>query len=203
MLKSFMKIGHRGAMGYCEENTLFCFEKAIELGCDMIEFDVHIFNNEIVVVHDPPKKGREYPTLKSVIDLVDKRVKINIELKGKSTAEPVAKLLKKYTQKKWTCDDFFVSSFSAKELKDFRKINPCVFLGFIVKEKKIDIVNIAKDIGVYSVNLSFKLVNRNLIDKLHNQGFNVFIWTVNKKRDIEKVISLGVDGIISDYPDRI
>ena len=48
-----------------------------------------------------------------------------------------------------------------------------------------------------------KIVNKKMVDDLHNQGFKVFVWTVNKKRDIEKMISLGADGIFSDYPDRL
>ncbi len=199
MVNKVLKIGHRGAMGYCEENTLFCFEKAIELGVDMVELDVHIFNNEIIVAHDSPQESGEYPTLKSVIDLVDRRVIMNIELKSEATAKPVAKLLKECIKKGWGKDKFLISSFNINELREFKKQGLGIKIGLIIEKKNTAL----EDIGFYSIHPSLKIVNKKMVDDLHNQGFKVFVWTVNKKRDIEKMISLGADGIFSDYPDRL
>ncbi len=202
-MKKILKIGHRGAMGYYKENVLSCSGKEIKLKVDMIELDVHCFNNDIVVTHRGPKKRKNCPTLRKIIDLVNKRAKINIELKGKGTAKPVSELLAEYIKKGWDHDDFLISSFNVKELKEFKKLNPKIKLGFIVKNKRINISKVAKELGVFSVNLSIKLAKKELIDKLHEQGLKVFVWTVNKKRDIKKMISLGVDGLFSDYPDRL
>ena len=107
-----LKISHRGACGYEPENTLASFKKAIEINADMIELDVHVCKTgEVVVIHDEKVnrttngkgyvsqknleslkkldagKGKKIPTLIEVLDLVNKRVKVNIELKGKKTAE--------------------------------------------------------------------------------------------------------------------
>jgi len=186
-------------MGYCKENTLFCFERAIDLGVDMIELDVHFKNNKLFVVHDIKDLNKKTPVLKEVLDLVNKRVKINIELKGRGTAEPVAELIKEYIKKGWKEGKFLISSFNINELKDFKKQGLKVKLGLIIEKKGPAI----EDIGFYSIHPDLKITNKKLVDKFHNQGFKVFVWTVNKKRDIKKMMSLGVDGIISDYPDRL
>src|SRR6056297_2287931 len=103
-----LKIGHRGAMGYEPENTLRSFKKAIELNVDMVELDVYVCSSgELVVIHDDKVDkttngkgyvseksfdelrkldagmGEKIPTLQEVLDLIDKRAKVNIELKGK------------------------------------------------------------------------------------------------------------------------
>ena len=63
-------IAHRGASGELPENTLPAFERAIELGADYVEFDVHADREgRLVVVHETPAAGRSYPSLESVLDL--------------------------------------------------------------------------------------------------------------------------------------
>ena len=224
----FLKIGHRGAAGLEPENTLTSFAKAIDLGVDMVELDVHLTKDKkLIVIHDDKLnrttngrglvknktlkqikklcigKKEIIPTLEEVFDLVNKRVIINIELKGRGIAKPVARIVKKYVRdKKWPLSCFFASSFKEKELRDFKKLCPKIKLGLIAKDKKTDFVKSAKRLGAFSLNLSFKLINKKIIKDLHNQGFKVFVWTINKKNNIKKIKSLGVDGIVSDFPNK-
>ena len=109
--------GHRGASGYEPENTLRSFKRAIEIGCDWIELDVHLADQQIIVIHDDDLsgttngtgstssrsftylrsldmgKGERIPTLGEVIALVDHQCSINIELKGADTAAAVSQFL--------------------------------------------------------------------------------------------------------------
>ena len=133
-----LRIGHRGACGYEPENTLRSFNHAIQLGVDIVELDVHICQSgEIMVIHDikvdrttngtgfvgdktldelktlDAGKGEQIPTLQEVLDQINRRVKVNIELKGNSTAKPVLKLLEKYIKEAgWSYNDFLISSFN-------------------------------------------------------------------------------------------
>ena len=118
---TIIKVGHRGAMGYEPENTLRSFKKALELGVDMIEFDVYVCKSgELVVIQDDTLerttngkglviektlaelkeldagKEEKIPTLEEIMDLADKKVKINVELKGNNTAEPVSDMIENY-----------------------------------------------------------------------------------------------------------
>lgn len=223
-----LKIGHRGAMGYEPENTLASFQKAIFLGVDMVELDVHLCKTgELVVMHDETLErttngsgrveektiadlkeldagnGQKIPTLAEVFDLIDKNIQINIELKGKDTAKPLAELIEQYLQKGWGKELFFVSSFNHGELKRFKELMPDVRVGFATRENPSDCVNLAKNMNAWSVNSCFEFTDQKFIDQAHGNNLKVLAWTVNELRDIERMKALGVDGIISNFPDRI
>tara|TARA_Y100000034_G_C6847047_1_gene383826 strand:+ start:359 stop:1036 length:678 start_codon:yes stop_codon:yes gene_type:complete len=224
-----LKIGHRGAMGYEPENTLASFRKAVELKVDIAELDVYkCKTGELVVIHDDrvdrttdgkgyviektfeelrsldAGKGEKIPTLREVLDLIDRKVRINIELKGTKTAKPVHELIKEYIKGKgWKEDDFLVSSFDHYELRDFIKLGSNIRIGALITGIPIGYSNFAKKVNAYSVNLSVEFVNQKFVDDAHKNGFKVMVWTVNDKEDIERVEQLGVDGIFSNFPDRI
>lgn len=222
-------IGHRGASGYEPENTIRSFEKAIALGVRMIEFDVHICKSgEVVVIHDEKinrttnghgyvggktieelqkldaGKGEKIPTFKEVLNFVNRRAKINIELKGEKTAKPVYTTIKEYIQKYgWTYDDFLISSFDNSQLKEMRTLDSKIKIGAVVKEIKKDMLKLARELDIYSLHISYKskFLNKNFIDSWHKLGVLIFAWTVNDKNNVERLKALGVDGIFSDYPD--
>ena len=227
-----LKIGHRGACGYAPENTLKSFQKAIDLGVDMIELDVQLCKSgELIVMHDDTvnrttdgsgfvkkiklknlKKldaGEEerIPTLEEILNLVDRRVKVNIELKGPKTAKPVMKLIEEYVKKKrWNLDDFIISSFSRRELKKARSINPLIQIGFLISRfQLLDHwwLSFAKKIRANFIGPSLKIISKRLIRKAHKQGLRVYIWTVNESKDIERMRKWEADGVFSNFPDKI
>lgn len=199
----FFKMGHRGAAGLAPENTPEAFLKALEAKCNSVELDVHFINKKLYVLHDKEDLKKDTPVLEQIIDLVNRRAIINIELKGAGTAEPVALLIDKYIKKGWKRKDFMVSSFRFEELKNFKKAKKGIRLGLIIKKKNKDLFKILKDLKVFSVNISCKLAKKKFINSLKSQGFKVFVWTVNKKAKIRKLRLLKVDGIISDFPDSL
>ncbi len=224
-----LKIGHRGAMGYEPENTLLSFQKAIDLGGDMIELDVHVCKTgEVVVIHDDNVdrttndkgfvakktfkelkaldvgKGQKIPTLQEVLELVDRKAKINIELKGKGTVQSVSDIIEKYIREKgWSYDDFLISSFHRYELQRINKLNPKIKIGILITRTVIGLEKFAAKVNAYSVNARIGLVNRDFVNKAHEKGLKVFVWTVNDYKDIERMKSSEVDGIFSDFPDRL
>jgi glycerophosphoryl diester phosphodiesterase len=224
-----LKIGHRGACGYAPENTLLSFRKAIKLKVSMVELDVHICKSgEVVVIHDDvvdrttngkgpvakkileelksldAGKGEKIPTFEEVLILINREFPINIELKGKNTAKPVADLIEKYVSKgRWTYDDFLVSSFNYKEITLFHQLCKKVKTGYLIKNIPLRYIVPARKIGAYSINPPLKYITKKIVDKCHSNGFKVFVWTVNNREDIGRMKSLGVDGIFSNYPDRI
>lgn len=227
--RSFLKIGHRGAAGYAPENTLASFTKAIKLGVDVVELDVYVCKTgEIVVIHDDKVdrttdgkgyvfnknydelrllntgNGEKIPLLEEVLDLMDKKVVVNIELKGPDTAKPVYNIIKKYVkEKKWNESLFMISSFDRKQLKTFRKLNPKIKIGILVGEKTdYNYKKFAKEINAYSINPSMKIISQNLVDDIHKEGMKVLVWTANDG-DIKAMKNLGADGIFSDFPDRL
>ena len=217
-------IGHRGAKGYEPENTLRSFEKAIQLGCDYIELDVHLADEELFVIHDSSVdrttngsgkmseltreqiksldagNGQAIPTLIEVLELLDGRCGVNIELKGPGTAEPVSDLLTSLSNRSLLSFPILISSFDFKELdaasKKFRR-------GILFDKIPDNWIELAKDYSAWSVNLAFKEVSLDMIQSAHLHGLKVLAYTVNAPSDIMKLNMLGVDGIVSDFPDRI
>ncbi len=228
MESRFLKIGHRGACGYAPENTLRSFQKAIELGVDMIELDVHLSRDgEIVVIHDERlerttngtgevgekslvelKKldaggGETIPLLSEVVDLVKGKANLNIELKGKGTTRPVVRLIEGYVKKGLLKGDFLLSSFDYELLKDARRIDQDIRIGLNIESKSVNFKALAKELGATSLHPSLEMTNDALLIEAHNLGLKVYAWTVNEADDIRRLKTMGVDGLFSNFPDRL
>jgi glycerophosphoryl diester phosphodiesterase len=222
-MNSILKIGHRGAKGYEPENTLISFEKAIDLKVDGIELDVHLsLDGVLMVIHDETidrttdRKGfvnlftalelKKYkiPTLIEVLDLVNQKCFINIELKGIGTAKPVVDIITHCISKKnWNYNDFLVSSFDWKMLEEVQMLNPKIQIGVLTEESVDEALAFVKKIKAFSIHPDYVLLSKENVALMQENGFEVYPWTVNSKEDIQKIKSFNVNGIISDFPDRI
>lgn len=218
-----LKIGHRGAKGYKPENTLASFAKAIELNVDAIELDVHLSSDgEIMVIHDETlnrtttKTGfvSDYsasklkklgiPTLEEVILLVNRRCVINIEIKEATATPKVLQLIEKsVNEQHWKYNQFQISSFNWEALSMVSKINSKIAIGVLAEASIEKALAFAIQIKAHSINPYFKLLNSENVNLIHSNGFKIYTWTVNTPEDLIFVKSLKVDGIISDFPDRI
>lgn len=224
-----LKIGHRGAKGHSIENTLESMQKALDLGVDMIEIDVHLCQSgELVVYHDFTLErltdgtgeiemksldelkalrvnGQfEIPTLLEVLDLIDKNCKLNIELKGNVTAFETCKSIQLYTEtKEWKFDDFLVSSFNYDQLKAVHDINKNIPLAVLPASDLKSATEFAETIEAKTIHPHYLLLDQNKVQELQKSGYKINTWTVNTVEAIALMKSYGVDGIISDYPDRL
>ena len=221
--------GHRGAKGHVAENTLPSIAKAIDLGVDGIEIDVFkCASGELVVFHDQTLDkltnasgyieqldldsiqkievlgGHTIPTLNEVLDLIDARVILNIELKGTQTALLTNELLQVYFENgKWQPNQILISSFNWKELELFYEINQEVPLAVLTEDDPLDALSTALSIKAQAINPDFKTLNASNVKKMKRAGFKIHTWTVNDPKDIQKMLALEVDAIISDFPERI
>ena len=78
-----------------------------------------------------------------------------------------------------------------------------ILLGVLTEDSVENAITFAKKINAYSINPYFKLLTVENVLAMYQNGFKIFPWTVNSEEDITFVKSLNVDGIISDFPDRI
>ena len=222
-------IGHRGARGYEPENTLRSFEKAIELGADMIEFDVYALDSgELVIIHDhrvdrttngegrvlehsysrlrslDAGEGEPIPTLEDALQLVKGRVQVNIELKGPRTAEAVARIIEGFLQRpEWTKEHFLVSSFDHHELRDFRTAAPDIAIAVLEHTIPLNFAATAEALGAVAVHPNHEFLNQAYVDDAHARGLKVNAYTVNFDDDLEQLHAWGVDGVVTDFPDRM
>jgi glycerophosphoryl diester phosphodiesterase len=228
-MNKILKIGHRGAKGCEPENTLVSFEKAIEMGADGIELDVHLsLDGHLIVIHDETidrttngkgvvnqmtlqelksfiiKENYTIPTLGDVLDLVNQRCFVNIELKNQDTAEKVVQLIESYiSDKNWSINNFLVSSFDWNALQQVRFLNENIRIG-VLTETDLDLaLSFARFLKAEALHPDFQLLTNEYAAKIQEKGIQVFPWTVNDKSDIQRMKSFKVDGIITDFLDRI
>ena len=148
--------------------------------------------------------GYAIPTLAEVLDLIEGKVILNIELKGTQTALPTIDLLEQYFQKGvWTPDMILVSSFNWEELKLFYQHNQTVPLAVLTEDDPLDAIPVAKALQAKAINPDYSSLNQNNISKIKSAGLQIYTWTVNKPEEIAYIIDLGIDGIITDYPERV
>jgi glycerophosphoryl diester phosphodiesterase len=226
---TILTIGHRGAMGHETENSLASIQKALDLHVDMIEIDVFkIKSGEIVVFHDQMidrltngsgdietfdlktlknfdlEGGHKIPLLSEVLDVMNHKVPLNIELKGPGTSQGVNDIIKNYTENKgWTLDDFLISSFDWEELKEMRRLNRDLDIAVLTEDNPLDAIGIARELNAIAINPNYLSLNNENVSEIKRQGFKIFTWTVNDPIQISRIRELGIDGIFTNYPERV
>ena len=222
-----MKIfGHRGAAGLVAENTLESVKEALRFKVDGIEIDIHqCRSGELVVIHDETlerttngkgevsdftlqelrqfstEEGFLIPTLQEVLALIDGRCELNIELKGKHTALPTLQLLDEYIpNSNWQNADFILSSFDHQQLRQLRTVTSKYRIGVLTEESIAVALPVAKELEAFSVHPPIRNLTEEEVLLAKDEGFKVFVWTVNDISLIRKSKSWNVDGVITDFP---
>jgi glycerophosphoryl diester phosphodiesterase len=132
------------------------------------------------------------------------RCLLNIELKGDGTALPVSGILEVLIEGgKWRKEDILVSSFSPVSLKDFMDAGTDVKTAILVDGNPGGAEEFALQVGAAAVNPNHHFLDRDFLDKCRKSGLEVNAWTVNDPDEMERMISMGVDGIITDRPDLL
>ncbi len=219
-----LRIGHRGAAGHAPENTLASIRTAIGFGVDLVEVDLQRSRDgQVVIIHDETLdrttngkgrvnkkslaelqaldagKGEHIPTLEELLTLAEGRVGLMLEIKVAGIAELTARIVR---QSRFS-GPLVYASFLHKELPAVRTADPTAATLALFGRLPKDPVAVATRAGASHVGLRFTMATAQRIAALHRAGLQVFVYTVNAPRDIQAMRRLGVDGIISDYPDRL
>ena len=230
-----LNFAHRGFTRSAPENSLSAFAAAIELGVDGIELDVRTCKTgEVIVFHDPTvarmTNGRGFvknktleelkrlrlrnqnleineniPTLEEVIELLDGRVILNIELKTKGTRkESLEKKVVDIIGYYGIADSTVISSFNPIAVRRIRKIDDRLTTGLILN-KNFNIrrseIPLTKLVGAKALHLEKSLVRAKLIKKIKDLGFYCVVWSENDPGKMQQMIDIGIDAIITDKPD--
>ncbi|ATI03054.1 MULTISPECIES: glycerophosphodiester phosphodiesterase family protein [Cycloclasticus] len=220
-----LMIGHRGAMGCAPENTLLSIHKAIELGADWVEIDVHCVADKLLVIHDETVDrttngrgklidysfeelraldaglGQRIPTLQEVLEVTVGKVGLNIELKGLGTGKVLTSLLRN-TPETYK-NKMLVSSFLMPELEQVVRLNQHVKVGVLAGNNINESIAWATKLKAFSIHIRLQKVTPKWVDRAHDLGLKVYVYTVNKVVQIRRMKELGVDGVFSDYPNRL
>jgi glycerophosphoryl diester phosphodiesterase len=221
---TILRIGHRGACGHAPENTLASIEQAIVLRCALTEVDIQrTSDDELVLLHDervdrttngrgrvadltlPDIRtldaggGESPPTLDDVLKAASGRIGLILELKTGGSAYDVCAIVRGsgFTQ------PVIYASFLQEELQHVRRANPNAQTMLLFTRLPADPWAAAVRLHATHVGLRLDTVTEPLVNALHNQGLIVFAYTANQPAQVSKMKMLGVDGIISDFPDLV
>jgi glycerophosphoryl diester phosphodiesterase len=218
-------VGHRGAAGLLPENTLPGFEHALKLGCEYLEFDVHLSQDgHLVVIHDDTVdrttngsgpvanlplaelrrldagNGNQVPTLQEVLDLTRNRATLLCELKGPFTPDATARAVIGNGMQ----EQVIFTSFHFGRLARIKQINPALRIGATFGQNApVDALEQAMALGASTVGINFQAMSVAFVKQARRYGLNLRAWNPDEEDDIQAMIDLDPTGISSNRPDRV
>lgn len=227
------KIGHRGACAYEPENTISSFRKALELGANMVELDVRLSKDGVIMVsHDSniskytngsgfienmlfrdiqkydikDKSGEKIPTLKEVLDDLQGRGGVYIEIKGDYLEDKLVYLLKEIN----FVEQIIIGSFDFKKIKKIKQINPLLKTSLLVGTPYTDFVKQVLEIEANYVHLCWRnyenphmLVQQKLVEELRKKKLGIIVWNEERPDIITELQKKDLDGICSNKPEML
>jgi glycerophosphoryl diester phosphodiesterase len=194
-------------MGHAPENTIASFQKALDLGCDEVETDVWLTDDGLLVIsHDRPGRGPVL-TLDEVLDFCAGRMGVNVELKceqserqARATGTAAARRIASRGEA-----DVYVSSFWWAALDAARETGAevrCAFLFADAPDRRA-LLATARELELWALHPNRAYVTPELVRDAHRAGLKVNVWTVNDPDEIARMAEWAVDGVMSNYPERI
>jgi glycerophosphoryl diester phosphodiesterase len=206
-----LRIGHRGAAGHERENTTRSFLRALDLGVDLIETDLReTADGAIVLYHDTwivrtstlaalRAIDEEMATLEDLLAVANGRCGLMLELKVTGIAE---RTIAAVAAAGFTGPVIY-ASFHHDELLTIRRLQPDAKTLALIQAEPVDKTRFAIDAQATHAGINIEFATAAFVSALQKSGLRVFVYTVNEPEDIAAMKALGVDGIVSDYPDRV
>jgi glycerophosphoryl diester phosphodiesterase len=214
-------IAHRGDSSNALENSLESIHRALSLSVDMIEIDIRRSrDNGLYVMHDKLtgrtagknidieratsekiarvklKNNEPIPKLADVLRLVAGTCGLNLEIKSSGAGALTAQHLLASGYK----GHILVSSFQEDEVAAARRAMPLLPISMIFDDFADSTIKSYLAQGYKVISLRKKTVNEELVAACHEQGLQVYVWTVDEEDEMRKFIAWGVDGIYSNRP---
>lgn len=224
-MPSPLVIAHRGASAEQPENTLAAFRRALALGVDGIELDVHLTRDGVpVVFHDSALRrltgqpGRletrtwtqlkslrirgsaeGIPRLVDVLRLTRRRAMVQIELKAGTSVAPVVRAVRAAGASDWV----ILASFSAPLVRDARRLAPAIPRMLISegRGRPEALVRQLAELGAAGISVNHRAIrSRAWVETFHRHACSVWTWTVNDRATARRLAGWGVDALLGDNP---
>jgi len=212
-------IAHRGEPGR-RENTLAGFLAGIAHGAEWVELDVHqTADGQIAVHHDAhiarrplnkltledaralarKRKRIELPTLDEVLETISGRIGLNIEIKDPGAGRAVVAVLTRHK----AVERAICSSFHWPAIRELADLRPRVRTGILTRGRRRDPVGDIRGARAQAIFHKYQSVDGKQVLEVKKAGFGFYVWTVNRESALRRMVDFGVDGIITDYPERL
>lgn len=218
-------IGHRGAAGLAPENTTQAMRAGLKAGADMLEFDVRLTRDGVpVVIHDASTRrthdksisvgqvtlselqdktlGQPIPTLAIVLDEFFGKIKLNIECKGKGSGVVCVELVSHYVKHNSDWDNVLFSSFHIAELAAVRSFSEHARLAILHRANPFLFIAHHKKLRLAAAGFYKLAVNPLAIAVAKKRGLFTYAYTVNQSSAARLLEREGIEGIVTNYPDR-
>jgi len=199
-------IAHRGASAYQPENTIEAFRVAQQMGCNYFETDVQMTKDGSLVLwhdYDIDTHAGKLAGLEELLAILRPGDTLNIEIKNDGNLYPgiEEKILNLLSSGRADIkEQILISSFDYPTLQRVRALDKNIKIGVLTKNFNLEE---ALAIAAYSVNISIKIVNKEIVDICHKNNLKVLVYTVNTPEEAAAMAAIKVDGIFSDYPNII
>ncbi len=158
-------------------------------------------------------KGEKIPTLDEVMETLNGKVKLLIEIKDGDELYPglekkVVDTIHKFNANDWV----IVQSFNENSVLRVKKMDPSLITFYLLGRNFNDFYsNVAEEVNKGNtiikkydgIALLYSLLDSDKVKVFHKAGFKIFTWTVDKPEDMKKIIAMNVDGIITNSPDKL
>ncbi|MCF2857569.1 glycerophosphodiester phosphodiesterase [Pseudoalteromonas sp. SMS1] len=216
---------HRGASGNHPENSLSAISAALDVDVDGIELDVQSCHDDYAIIHDTwldrttngrgmvrdatremlnaldAGNGEGIPTLQNVFDLIGTNATINLELKHTYSLDKFVQYIENNINAGVIeRSQLILSSFDHHQLVWLKQKLPWVKIGALTASIPLNYAEFAQKLHAYSIHMDKNFINHEFVLDAKQRGLQVYAYTVDKQKDIELVLDMGVDGIFSNYP---
>ena len=190
-----IKISHKGCTDNNPDNSIEAFESAIKLGADILEIDVNLTEDSFAVItHDPCRKvkfkdlDKNISSLSEVLDFVDKRVEVILDIKNPSNINNgIEELVCDILSGMDYSDDVIVSSFNHFSLLKFKDINPKLRLGMLYNCTWINFEQELETIKPYSIHPELDITYNDQVRNAYKNGYKVYPWIAKSEDDINEL----------------
>jgi glycerophosphoryl diester phosphodiesterase len=221
-------VAHRGAAGKAPENTLASIQQAITDGTDWVEIDVQeTADGEVIVIHDsdfmklasvnlkvwdgtleqirdidigswfdPQFSAERVPTLVEVLEASRGKAHVVIELKYYGHDQQLEQRVVDIVEQLDMVDEVAIMSLKYEGIQKIRALRPDWTIGLL---SATAIGNLAS-LDVDFLAVAQGMATPGFVRRSHEQGKKVFVWTINDAVTLSRMMSLGVDGVITDEP---
>lgn len=222
-------IGHRGSRGTSPENTLVSLREAIRVDADMIEFDVRLTRDNVpVLAHDLRLVGsrrrdfafvkryslaqlkeitakNEFPiiTLEEALENCFGMIYLDIEIKEVSAVTPTLKVIKKFAHQTSDWDNVLLSSFKPLALLSIRRQVPHASLALLHYRNPLLFIGWHRVLRLSAVGFHRLYIHTVALEAAKHFGLFTYAYTVNKRETTQQLIEQGIDGIVTDFPERM
>lgn len=230
MQKKMLVLSHAACKGHAPENTLAGIRAALAIGADAVEVDVRATADGVpVLLHDPTVDrttdgsgllaamtlseaqklnagderfpGERVPSLEEAVQTAGEMA-LFLELKETGIERAVLDVI----ERTGAMERCTINSFLGDALSAMRRLEPRLPCVLTVAGRPADwdeLLTRALELYAQGLSVECSLVDAALVEKTLRRAMRVYSWTVNDGREMQRLIALGVDGIISDYPDRV